>query len=75
MELADLKVTRYEVHDRVATVTLHRPDRLNAWTGRMHAEYRALLERAGADPARQRAEPVRQVGGLVGERLRRLPGH
>ncbi|HEX3333994.1 MAG TPA: enoyl-CoA hydratase-related protein [Acidimicrobiales bacterium] len=50
MELADLKVTRYEVRDRVATVTLNRPDRLNAWTGRMHAEYRALLARAEADP-------------------------
>ncbi len=50
MELADLKVTRYEVRDRVATVTLHRPDRLNAWTGRMHAEYRVLLDRAATDP-------------------------
>jgi enoyl-CoA hydratase/carnithine racemase len=38
------------VRDRVATVTLHRPDRLNAWTGRMHAEYRALLDRAATDP-------------------------
>ncbi|HXZ63079.1 MAG TPA: enoyl-CoA hydratase-related protein [Acidimicrobiales bacterium] len=50
MELADLKVTRYEVRHRVATVTLDRPDRLNAWTGRMHAEYRWLLERAATDP-------------------------
>ena len=50
MEPADLKVTRYEVRDRVATVTLHRPDRLNAWTGRMHTEYRALLARAEVDP-------------------------
>jgi enoyl-CoA hydratase/carnithine racemase len=49
VELADLKVTRYEVRDRVATVTLDRPDRLNAWTGRMHAEYRALLARAASD--------------------------
>jgi enoyl-CoA hydratase/carnithine racemase len=49
VELAQLKVTRFEVRDRVATITLHRPDRLNAWTGRMHAEYRALLERAAAD--------------------------
>ena len=49
MELAELKVTRFEVRDRVATITLHRPDRLNAWTGRMHAEYRALLDRAAAD--------------------------
>ncbi len=49
MELGDLRVTRYEVRDRVATVTLHRPERLNSWTGRMHAEYRALLERARTD--------------------------
>lgn len=37
------------MRDRVATITLHRPDRLNSWTGRMHAEYRALLERARTD--------------------------
>ena len=51
MDLSELKVTRYDVSDRVATVTLHRPERLNAWTGRMHAEYRALLQRAAVDPA------------------------
>jgi len=51
VDLTELKVTRYGVRDRVATVTLHRPDRLNAWTGRMHAEYRALLDRAATDPA------------------------
>ncbi|HTU39376.1 MAG TPA: enoyl-CoA hydratase-related protein [Acidimicrobiales bacterium] len=51
MELGDLKVTRYDVRERVATVTLHRPERLNSWTGRMHAEYRALLERAAHDRA------------------------
>jgi enoyl-CoA hydratase/carnithine racemase len=50
VDLSELKVTRYDVRDRVATVTLHRPERLNAWTGRMHAEYRALLDRAAADP-------------------------
>ncbi|MHB8329878.1 MAG: enoyl-CoA hydratase-related protein [Acidimicrobiales bacterium] len=49
MDLADLKVTRYSVSDAVATVTLDRPDRLNAWTGRMSTEYRALLARAAAD--------------------------
>jgi enoyl-CoA hydratase/carnithine racemase len=49
VDLADLKVTRYKVRHRVATVTLDRPDRLNAWTGRMHAEYRALLDRAAED--------------------------
>jgi len=50
VELSELKVTRYGIRDRVATLTLARPERLNAWTGRMHAEYRALLARAGADP-------------------------
>jgi len=51
VELSELKVTRYEVRDRVATITLHRPERLNAWTGRMHTEYRALLARAADDHA------------------------
>jgi enoyl-CoA hydratase/carnithine racemase len=51
VELSELKVTRYEVRDRIATITLHRPERLNAWTGRMHAEYRSLLARAAADAA------------------------
>lgn len=36
---------------RVALLTLDRPHRLNAWTGRMHTEYRAALGRAEADPA------------------------
>jgi enoyl-CoA hydratase/carnithine racemase len=43
------EVVRYEVEDRVATVTLNRPHRLNAWTGRMHTEYRAALARAESD--------------------------
>jgi enoyl-CoA hydratase/carnithine racemase len=47
----DLHVVRYEVSDRVATVTLDRPERLNAWTGRMHTEYRWCLAQAEADPA------------------------
>ncbi|MEZ5141417.1 MAG: enoyl-CoA hydratase-related protein [Acidimicrobiales bacterium] len=44
-----LKVVRYEIADRIATVTLDRPDRLNAWTGRMHTEYRWVLAQAEAD--------------------------
>ena len=47
----DLKTTRYEVADRVATITLSRPRRRNAWTGRMHTEYRWLLGEANRDPA------------------------
>ncbi|HIF97818.1 MAG TPA: enoyl-CoA hydratase [Myxococcales bacterium] len=46
----ELKVTRFQVENRIATLTLHRPERLNSWTGRMHAEYRHLLARAEADP-------------------------
>jgi enoyl-CoA hydratase/carnithine racemase len=45
----DLKAVRYDVDDRVACITLNRPDRLNAWTGRMHTEYRWALEQAQAD--------------------------
>ena len=40
----ELKATRYDVVDRVATVWLDRPQRANAWTGRMHAEYRWIFE-------------------------------
>ncbi len=47
----ELKVTRYEVSEGVATLTLHRPERLNSWTGRMHAEYRWVLQEAERDPA------------------------
>jgi enoyl-CoA hydratase/carnithine racemase len=47
----ELKVVRYEVVDKVATITLDRPDRLNSWTGRMHAEYRWALAEADGDPA------------------------
>lgn len=40
----------YDVDAGVATVTLNRPHRLNAWTGRMHEEYRWALARAEDDP-------------------------
>ena len=47
----ELKATRYEVSDGVAVVTLARPKRRNAWTGRMHTEYRWILAQADQDPA------------------------
>jgi enoyl-CoA hydratase/carnithine racemase len=47
----ELKATRYEVVDRTAVITLDRPDRLNAWTGRMHTEYRHSIDVAENDPA------------------------
>ena len=42
---------RSEVAEGVATITLDRPHRLNAWTGRMDLEYRAAIAAAEADPA------------------------
>ena len=47
----ELKVTRFEVDEGIATLTLQRPERLNSWTGRMHTEYRHLLARVEEDPA------------------------
>jgi enoyl-CoA hydratase/carnithine racemase len=47
----DLKATRYDVADGIATVTLARPKRRNAWTGRMHTEYRWILREADRDPS------------------------
>ena len=49
VDLHDLKVVRYEIDGGVALVTLHRPDRLNAWTGRMHTEYRWVMAEAERD--------------------------
>jgi enoyl-CoA hydratase/carnithine racemase len=46
----DLAVTRYEVAGGVALITLNRPERLNAWTGRMEREYRLCLDAADRDP-------------------------
>jgi enoyl-CoA hydratase/carnithine racemase len=40
---------RYEVADRILTITLNRPDRLNAFTQRMGAELIEAFDRADAD--------------------------
>ncbi|MCS7025909.1 MAG: enoyl-CoA hydratase-related protein [Bryobacteraceae bacterium] len=39
----------YDVTDWVATVTLNRPDRLNAWTRQMEEEFNAALRSASED--------------------------
>lgn len=39
----------YEVADRVATITLNRPDKLNAWTATMEEEVRTCLDEAERD--------------------------
>jgi enoyl-CoA hydratase/carnithine racemase len=46
---SDADQVLYAVADRVATITLHRPDRLNAWTPEMADQLRAALTRADAD--------------------------
>lgn len=42
---------RYEVADRIATITLNRPEKLNAWTMRLGAEVRHAMFRADRDAA------------------------
>jgi enoyl-CoA hydratase/carnithine racemase len=43
--------TLYEVADRVATITLHRPDKLNAWTAVMEQEVRWAIDEAERNDA------------------------
>ena len=45
----DFEQIRYDVADRVATITLHRPDQMNAFTGRMTRELIAAFDLADAD--------------------------
>ncbi len=48
--MTDYEEIRYDVDDPVATITLYRPDVLNAWTDRMAAEVRHAVAAAAADP-------------------------
>jgi enoyl-CoA hydratase/carnithine racemase len=40
----------YDVRDRVAIITLNRPDRLNAWSPALHEGYFTALDTAAGDP-------------------------
>jgi enoyl-CoA hydratase/carnithine racemase len=43
------KETLYNIANRVATITLNRPDKLNAWTAVMESEVRSHMENAEQD--------------------------
>ena len=73
----ELKNTEYEVDGQgVAIIWLNRPHRMNAWTGRLHTEYRHLLERANSDTAvRAIVVSGRGRGFCVGGDSEALSGH
>ena len=72
----ELKNTEYEVVDGIAGIFLNRPHRMNAWTGRLHTEYRYLLAQADADPAvRAIVVSGRGKGFCVGGDAQALEGH
>ena len=73
IDAMELKATRYEVDGGVATVWLDRPHRHNAWTGRMHAEYRWILAELAADDAGPRRRRHRHAAGVLRRRRRRRP--
>lgn len=72
----ELRATRYEVADGVATLWLHRPQRRNAWTGRMHTEYRWIMSELDADPAVRAVVVTGSEGAFcVGGDADALAGH
>ena len=73
----ELKNTEYEVDSQgVAIIWLNRPHRMNAWTGRLHTEYRHLLERANSNTAvRAIVVTGRGRGFCVGGDSEALSGH
>ncbi len=46
----ELHTIKFSSHDQVATILLSRPERHNAWTGRMHTELRHCLQVIESDP-------------------------
>ncbi len=37
----------YDVADRICTIALNRPEKLNAWTRQMHLDLKDAMHRAG----------------------------
>ena len=76
-EILELKSTEFEIDEEgIATIWLSRPKRMNAWTGRMHTEYRYLLSRAEQDQGvRGIVVTGRGKGFCVGGDSDALTGH
>ena len=76
-EMLELKSTEFEVDEEgIATIWLSRPKRMNAWTGRMHTEYRYLLSKAEQDQGvRGIVVTGRGKGFCVGGDSEALSGH
>ncbi|MEO6653757.1 MAG: enoyl-CoA hydratase-related protein [Ilumatobacteraceae bacterium] len=47
----EITTIRHAIENHVAVVSLHRPHRHNAWTGRMHAEFRHVMAELEANDA------------------------
>ena len=61
----ELKTILYDVSERIAIITLNRPHRMNAWTGRMHTEYRQVLKQADEDAGVRAIVVTRQWSGFL----------
>ena len=64
----DFTQIRYEVADNVLTITLNRPERLNAWTAVMQGELLEAFDLADADDARARGGRHRRRPRLLRRR-------
>ena len=65
----------YEVSDPIATITLNRPARLNAWTFRMGAEVKHAFAQAEAEPGVVVVVPTGAGRGFcAGADLKQLQG-
>ncbi|MFP6814643.1 MAG: enoyl-CoA hydratase-related protein [Pseudomonadales bacterium] len=71
-----LKATDLTITDAIATIWLNRPARMNAWTGRMHTEYRWCLQQAESDDSvRAIVVTGKGRGFCVGGDAQALAGH
>ncbi len=72
----ELKTLLLDVEDGIGIITLNRPKRMNAWTGRMHTEYRWLLAKLENDPeVRVIVVTGAGKGFCVGADSKALEGH